>query len=430
VPQDSAPPPRIALVLAGGAARGAYEVGVIDYIFRAVSRDLGRSVGFDILCGTSVGAINACALAAFAELSPQARVDRLVQQWLALRIPHVIRVDSREVLSTVRSVFGRPPPADRHGGLLDPTGLQRIVAAAIPFGKIQENLEAGRLHAVTVSTTHIATGRTIVFVERAEPGLPRWGRDATIQARAVRISAAHALASAAIPFVFPAVMLDGEYHCDGGLRQNVPLSPARRLGADGMLVVSPKYEPVEPPPPHLANEREQQFPTPFFLLGKTLNALMLDRIDNDIDRLQRITALLEAGTRLYGPDFVSKMNRELKAGGQAGIPRHGVRPIQAILIRASQNIAALAADFVRAPSFGSRAPGMVGAVLRRFAAGDVEESDLLSYLLFDGEFARQLIEIGRADARAHHEELCRFFERFNPSDAADQGSRPGQASGP
>ena len=119
--------------------------------------------------------------------------------------------------------------------------------------------------------------------------------------RPVPISAEHALASAAVPFLFPAVRIDNTFYCDGGLRQNVPLSPARRLGADGLIVVNPRYIPAEPPPAEVANERLRDYPGPFFLLGKALNALLLDRIDADIDRLHRINLILEAGQRRYGP---------------------------------------------------------------------------------------------------------------------------------
>lgn len=383
----------MALVLAGGAARGAYEVGVVQYVLDELPKTLGRPVPLDILCGTSVGAINACALAASAD--DPARADRLVQQWLDLRVEQVVRFDPAEILSMVRGLVGRA--GARRGGFLDPAGLQRIVTASVPFGKISDNLRAGYFDALTVSTTHIASGHTTVFVDRALPGLPDWGSDPTIVAQRTRMTARHALASAAIPFLFPPVLLEGQYHCDGGLRQNVPLSPARRLGASAMLVVSPKYESPGPSATELHNE----IPTPLFLLGKTLNALMLDRIENDIDRLQRISALLDAGTRIYGADFVERINLEMHNA-------RPIRPIRALLIRSSANIAERAAEYARSSLFASRAHGVLAALLRRL--GEAAESDLLSYLLFDGEFARQLIEVGRADARAYHDELCLLFE--------------------
>jgi NTE family protein len=297
--------------------------------------------------------------------------------------------------------------------MIDPTGLQRIVETAIDFPRIAENVRAGKLGAVTVSTTQIASGRTTVFLDRTEPGMPHWGRDPTIVCRRTELTAPHALASAAIPLIFPPILLEGEYHCDGGLRQNVPLSPARKLGASAMIVISPKYEAPEPPPPDLAAEREDEFPSPLFLLGKTLNALMLDRIENDIDRLQRISSMLDAGTKIYGPDFVEKINKELRPG----LTDRALQPIRAVLIRSSANIAERAADFVRSPAFASRASGVIAALFRRLGEG--RESDICSYLLFDGEFARQLIEVGRDDARAHHDELCQLFESvLSPREAA------------
>jgi NTE family protein len=407
---------QIALVLAGGAARGAYEVGVIQHLLDQVPRTLGREIPIDIVCGTSVGAINACHLAAHAH-EPHTRASLLVRAWESLRIAHVIRPDTGEMFGMIRGLFGMGAraAAQRKGALLDPTGLQRIVATVIPFHKIADNLRAGKVTAVAVSTTHIHSGRTVVWVQRQGGGLPRWGSDPTILPRATTLGPVHALASAAIPLFFPAVELDGEWHCDGGLRQNVPLSPARRLGADGLVVISPKYADARVAPATPANGLEEQ-PTPLELLGKTLNALMLDRLDADLDRLQRMTSMLDAGTAMLGPGFVDQVNRQM-----GNDPSHQLRPLRTVLIRASQDLGKLAGEFVRSPAFTSRASGMVARVLRRLAGAEPEqESDLLSYLLFDGAFARQLMELGRADARAKHDELCAFFERMHGAVSEDK----------
>src|SRR5687767_13745456 len=144
-------PARIALVLAGGAARGAYEVGVTHYLLEDVSRALGREVPLDLLCGTSVGAINACFLAAHAG-EPRRRAQRMVQVWEGLRIADVVRPGVSETFGVVRRLFSGAiprigPGSDKHGGILDPTGLQRVVATAVPFAKIEENLRAGILQA-------------------------------------------------------------------------------------------------------------------------------------------------------------------------------------------------------------------------------------------------------------------------------------------
>jgi NTE family protein len=401
---------RVALVLAGGAARGAYEVGVVQHILEEVSKDLGRDVPLDILCGTSIGALNACALAAFAD-EPRGRAARLVDIWSRLRVEELVQPDLRGILSMgTRWLRGTRDAASvpaREGGIVDPEALERLIEAEIPFAAIDGHLQSGRIEAVTVSTTHVASGRTVVFVHRAQRDLPPWSLDPTITPRAAQITSRHAFASAAIPILFRAVRLDGEFHCDGGLRQNVPLSPARRLGARGVIVVNPRFigaEPAETLP-----RKEDLFPGPLFLLGKTLNALLLDRIDTDLARLRSINDILEAGTRRYGAGFVDEINEAL------GHPKgRGMRPMRSILIRTSQDIGKLASEYVRSPIFAKRVGGGAGRLMRRLGEREArDESDLLSYLLFDGEFARQLIEVGREDARARHAELCGFFEAMS-----------------
>jgi NTE family protein len=400
---------RVAFVLAGGAARGAYEVGVVSYVFDAVARALGRPIPVDILCGTSVGAINACALAAHAD-DPAQGASSLVRHWTSLRLREMTRVNMRALRRLLVSlVAARPTPmaaADAHrGGILDGAGIERLVRDEIAFEKIHEHVGAQRLTALTVSTTDIATGKTVVFVERAEGGAAHWGRDPTVVVRAVRIGADHTLASAAVPFLFPAVRIGEDFYCDGGLRQNVPLSPALHLGADGLLVVNPHY--IGPTTPEIALEREASYPGPFFLAGKALNALLLDRIDVDIARLVRINEILAAGTRRFGPDFVRLLNAEMSDKAPVG----ELQPRRVIHIRTSTDIGVEAAEYVRSAAFAARTPRVTMKLLRRIAEWEgAGEADLLSYLLFDGPFAARLIELGRRDAATRHDELCALFE--------------------
>ena len=379
---------RVALVLAGGAARGAYEVGVVSYVLEEVSRALGREVPLDILCGTSVGALNVSALAAFAD-EPRGRAQRLVDVWRALRVGDLVRPDLRGLLAGSRA-------------LLDTSGLERLVADRIPFARIGDNLARGLVSAVTISTTHVASGKTVVFVQRAETSFVRWSHEPTIEPRMAILTENHALASAAIPILFRPVLIDGQYHCDGGLRQNVPLSPARRLGADGLLIVNPRHfrDPGEALP------ADEPRPGPLLLFGKALNSLLLDRIDTDVSRLEGINRLLAAGTRRYGPGFVDAINAEM---GRNAPPK--IRPLRTILVRASDDIGKIASEFVRSPRFEGRVSGALARVMRRLAETDGDsESDLLSYVLFDGDFAGELIDLGRRDAKSRHEELCAFFE--------------------
>jgi NTE family protein len=404
-----APASRVGLVLAGGAARGAYEVGIVRYVLEQVSRALGRPVPIDVLSGTSAGSINALMLAAHAD-KPAERGAMLAQQWTNLDLEDIVRPSAREMLHVGARLLGRGARRTdgerRHrGGIFDPSGIERIVRASVPPGAIAEHMRAGRLAAVSISTTHVATGRTVVFVQRREGGLPRWGNDPTMVAREASIHPDHALASAAIPLLFPAVEIGGRFYCDGGLRQNVPLSPARRLGADRLIVVSPRYIREDQPTAALAQARELEYPDPLFVFGKAMNALLLDRIENDIDRLQRLNAVLAAGARRFGPGFAVALNEELGRAKESGL-----RPLDVVYVRASQDIGVLAAEYARSAEFARRARGWVGRALRRMAEGE-KEADLLSYVLFDGGFAGRLIEIGFSDARARHDELLAFFAK-------------------
>jgi len=399
----------VGLILAGGAARGAYEVGVVRYVLEDVAKAIGRDVPIDVLSGTSAGSINACMLAAHAD-KPALRGEMLAQRWTGLRLEDVVRPSPSELLGLAgrlvgRSARKRDPREGRRGGIFDPSGVEAIVRDAVPFDRIAEHMRAGHLAALSISTTHVASGRTVVFVQRRDGGLPRWGNDPTMVARAATIREEHVLASAAIPFLFPAVEIDGHYYCDGGLRQNVPLSPARRLGADSLIVINPRYIREDKPSPALAEAREREYPDPLFVVGKAMNALLLDRIENDIDRLERLNAVLAAGTRRYGPGFADALNEELAKAGVGAL-----RPLDVVYVRASQDIGVLAAEYARSPEFARRVPGLAGRAMRRVAEGE-SEADLLSYVLFDGEFAGRLIEIGRADARARHDALVRFFEK-------------------
>jgi NTE family protein len=405
--------PKNAVVLAGGAARGAYEVGVLDYIMSEVATTLGRPPSLDVLCGTSVGAINACVVAAhLADLEACRRI--LLGEWQGLRLEEIVRANTGELVRVFGALVGRrgasvPPPA-RRGGFLDPRGVEGIVTRAVSFPLIEENLASGRLLGLTLSTTHLVSGRTVIFVGQGAHARPRWSRDPTITVRPTAIKSHHALASAALPLMFPAVHIDGDFYCDGGLRQNVPLSPARRLGADGLIVINPRFVqkalPLPEDEPPRSRRDEAAPPSPLFVLGKALNALLLDRIDNDLDRLQRINAILDAGTRRFGSAFIEGVNQELGQSGAAS----GVRSLRVVHVRASENIGKMAASYVQSVEFSRRASGLVGRLLRRIGEwDDTGEADLLSYLLFDGAFATQLVELGRRDARARHDELCAFF---------------------
>jgi len=358
---------RVGVVLAGGAARGAYEAGVVAHVIEEVSRDLGHDVPIDVLCGTSVGAINACALAAHAD-EPRLGAARLTAHWASLRISDVVRVNSRSILDLISSLLSQPASMTpvRPRGVIDPTSLRRLLTEAIPFGRIGEQIAARRLHALALAATEVSSGHSVVWVQRAGDDHARLPASSSFLARSSEISIDHAMASAAVPFAFPALEIGGAHFCDGGLGQNVPLAPARSLGANRLLVVNPRGAAAGA----RGGPRAPARPWPVALLGKVVNALLADRTEDDVQALDR-----------------------------------------AIHIYPTRDVAELAAQFARSPELVARTHGAVGRLVRWLAnSGGSLEAELLSYLLFDGEFARLLIELGRADARARHEDLCRLFE--------------------
>ena len=251
-----------------------------------------------------------------------------------------------------------------------------------------------------------------MFLSSAEPVPREWSRDPFVRHRAARIGPRHVLASAAIPMLFPSVKIGDEFFTDGGLRQNTPMSPAIRLGADRLLLISLRH--VAAPTKELEKERTEAAPKPLFLAGKALNALLLDHTEYDLQRMQRINLILEAGHASFGHRFESMMNQALV--GLRGAP---LKRIQAVHIRPSEDIGALAADFVASGRMS--VSGLIARkLIHRLAGSEApHESDLLSYLLFDGAFASDLIELGRRDAAAKADELAALFDVSRTPEIAD-----------
>jgi NTE family protein len=397
-----------ALVLGSGGARAAYEVGVARFLFEALPAELRHAPDLRIFCGTSAGALNACVLAAHAN-QPLAGVSLLARRWGEMRLEEMVRVDKCEILRLVRALLGRPSGRTGGGSLLDPRPLLHLTHETFPFGLIDERIADGSLDALALGTTEVATGRNKVFVRRRRTQPPL---DATmVEVRAGELQPVHALASAAIPLLFPAVEIDGAFHCDGSLRQSVPLSPAHHLGADRMVVVTTQHRAPAVTPPWLAHERVQSVGNPVYVVGKAVNALHLDRIDDDLDRLGLLNDVLAAGERAFGAGFQEALNRELLAAtGRA------VAPLRTALVRPSESLGRLAADYVNGRAFRRRA-GTTASAFARLADAEAEhEADLVSYLLFDGPFAQELMELGHADARAASDRIAALFGEATSTD--------------
>jgi NTE family protein len=387
------------MVLAGAAALGAYEVGVVSHVSERVLPETGAKI--DVLSGTSAGAINAAALAAFAD-RPELATRLLAKTWRELELGQVLRPSSVEMLSMMLDVSGFPGRWWRalrvraiRGGLLDPRGVTRLVQK-IPLGSIEQHVRAGRVR-IAIPATRIANGASVVFY--AARGVEPWASEPNVVPVAAHLTEQHVLASAAIPLLFPPVSIDGELYCDGGLRQMVPLSPAVHLGADRLLVINPLSAVREP-------TRSPAVTSPLYLAGKALNSLFADRVVADVAQLRHTTAIIRAGRRRYGPTFERELDRQLARDGESKL-----REIDSLCIEPSRDLGAMAAAHVRGRAFAARATGAAGRLLRCMADGDPDRAgDLLAYVLFDGGFTSELVELGRADANARHAELVALFE--------------------
>jgi NTE family protein len=405
--------PRRAIVFSGGGARGAYEAGVLRYLVDELPRRLGHPVQLDIVCGTSVGAIHACFLGATAHLGA-GRGERLIDFWRSLRIEKVLPLSMRDLLGLPRRLFGLRriaetlrggSPPERLYGLLDTRPLERLVVSAIPWRLIRSNVAEGRVQAVCVAATEIATGRVVVFMESAARQPAAWTRDPLVVPRVTHLHPSHALASAAIPVLFPAVRIATTYYADGGLRLNTPLSPALRLGADRVLVVALRPTPQAQHEDTLATHRVEDYASPAFLFGKVLNALLLDHLDTDLARMQVMNEIIRDGVQAFGDDFAARLSRVSEAErGQR------YRAIDALVIRPSEDLGALAAQVLQnLPGAMDRSPFFRLAMRNLVPGRRSAEADLMSYLLFDGQFVTPLVEMGYRDAQAREEELARFF---------------------
>ena len=391
---DGASTARTGVVLSGGGARGAYEAGVIAGIVD-ILREQGREhAPFSIFTGTSVGAINATWLAAHADC-PDMNVSGLLEQWRSLDLREHLRLSPMRFLRPSRS-------GERLGrSFIDPHALEELVRTQIPFGRLHENVAKGVVQALVVAALNIASTKTTMFAEVA-PGahfIP--SRDPRRQGARTRIECGHVLASAALPLVFPARRIGSEYYCDGGIRFNTPLAPAIRSGADRLVVVSALHREDAVDDEGERLRRTVAYPSPLFILGKVLNALLLDPINYDLGVMRRFNRLWGVLEDTLTIEEMRRVRHVLE--DTRGV---GYRRLEALVFHPSQDIGDITTR--HAKRLGAKSlPAILLAASARLRAQF--ESDLLSFVLFDGDFAEELISLGRHDARQRAGEVISFF---------------------
>lgn len=368
---------RLGLLMTGGGARAAYQVGVV----RAIYEILGKKNNlFDVISGNSAGGINSVYLAANAE-NWDVSTHNLQQLWVNLRPEYVYDLRKRTVtdigmkLVSGTILAGLTPMAGTVNHLLDTTPLKKLVLKEVDFTHIGRNIRNKNLYGVSLSTTNYNSGSNVVFYEGDEE-VKDWARSDRFSNRC-ELKIEHMMASAAIPVFFPPVQIGQSWYGDGCIRQTTPLSPCIHLGADKIIAIGVRHPHDQETMKSMAMSPTSN-PTIGQVVGIMMNAIFLDSLDSDVERLRRINELIAEGT-----------HRELKQ-------------VPVLLIRPSRDLGKMSSNIT------TELPPILRYLLKGIGVSDHEGLDLLSYLAFDESYTRPLISLGYEDAYKMKDEILRF----------------------
>jgi len=401
------------LVLSGGGMRGAYEVGAVSGILAALRPKPGDPPAFRIFSGASVGSINAVYLASNAELYDHG-VGRLAEIWRSLKLEDHARVRPfglarwPEGLRSKLKLLTNGAAAGT--SLLDTRALEVVVRRNIDWDRLHRVVDSGRVLAVLVAALHVASGRTIMFTEHS-PGMEVVSTKDDRRAMVFeRVTPDHVLASAAIPLLFPTRRIGDQYYCDGGLRFNTPIAPAIRAGADRIVIVTVRHGRTARDAAAVEETSGGELGkdlSPMFLMGKLLNALLLDPVQYDLHVLERLNEVVQVLEQTLAPGDFDRVQRVWAE--HRGMP---YRHLRTLVFTPSQDLGELAGDYMRTELKFDKLTPLVRYLLERaLNSSPRSEADWASYLLFDGGFAAELIAIGHADALSRRDEIREFFQR-------------------
>ena len=378
--KQAAPDIKAALVLPGGGARGAFQVGVLKAVAELMPRN--SSNPFHIISGTSAGAVNSVVLASRAHRLRSA-VAELEQVWGNFRCHHVYKTDHLTMLKSslhwLSSIVLGGFLVGTPRSLLDNAPLRELLGKNVRFPRIQDAIEAGHLEALAVTAAGYSSARSTTFFE-AHASLEGWQRTRRLGER-TDLNLDHVMASIAVPMIFPPVRIGDEYFGDGAMRQATPLSPAVHLGANRILVIGIRDETGGRPD----NAPASGPPSFAQIAGYMLDTLFMDGLYSDLERITRVNELID------------------------GVPgeerRESVRPMRAIdtmLIVPSEDLRVIAHRHRK------ELPLAIRGLLRGIGGNNTEENRLLSFLLFEKAYTRELIQLGYNDAMRVKDELRDF----------------------
>jgi NTE family protein len=378
---DYPQPARVGLVLTGGGARAAYQVGVLRAISEMLPAD--APCPFPIICGTSAGAINATVLAANAG-NFRHGVRQLMTVWKNFHVHHVYRADplgvihnsGKWLIAALTGGLGRQTPIS----LLDNSPLAHLLGTRLDFDGVQASIDRGDLYAFSITCSGYTSGQSVTFFQGV-PGLEPWQRARRIGIQA-RIGIEHLMASSALPFIFPAMHINREFFGDGSMRQIAPVSPALHLGANRLFVIGVGRQ----LPSQQERIKTEAYPSLAQIAGHCLNSIFLDSLEVDLERLQRINRTLAV------------MPPELR--GKNNMPLHQV---DFRVISPSEALEKIAVSHVR------ELPRTIRTLLYTVGALKKGGSNLVSYLLFEREYCRALIKLGYNDSMQRRDELMKFL---------------------
>ena len=372
--------PKLAIVMTGGGARAAYQIGVLKAIAEMIPP--GSPSPFTIICGTSAGAINAASLAAKSDHFKNS-VRRMHFVWsnftsdqvFRTDIPGIMKTGAHWLLSMMLGGLGRHSPIY----LLDRTPLRKLLEKYIDSSVLQRSIETKTLHALSINATGYSSRQSVAFYH-GHSSLKNWKRAQRI-GLSTRITVDHLMASSAIPFLFSPVKLNREFFSDGSIRQTAPISPALHLGADRVLVIGNRQS--EPKLERISNPK---LPTLGEIAGHTLNSIFLDSLGADIERLQRINKTVK---------LIADQDRE----------KHGVtlRQIEVQVISPSDDIGRMALEHAH------ELPWSIKTLLRGIGAYSKTDSSFMSYLLFEKGYCNALIKLGYEDTMREKENILHFL---------------------